>query len=389
MNAPTKPADGTKSTGVDPHKLAAVVMQGASERATKRYYDAQFDLSGLPAYEPRREVTRTLAQWGNHYIRLSGLAAAWEAGFRKYHPNASFNDNLASSSVAFSGLVAGVADMAQLGRQAIWDELQAAQRQDQFGGGPGRVPLEVTVCTGSYNVPGWTFALGVFVNEANPIGELSVQQLDGIFGSERRGGWIGLEWDSAIGRGSDRNIRTWGQAGLTGEWAQRPINVYGYNLNFHFPDEFAKKVFGGGRKWNEQLRDYANDVVDGKLFVAGDQMMRDLANDPYGIAYTGLPHHIPGTKPLALSEGAGTPAVPLSLESVQSRTYPLTRDVFCYVMYGSGSGTPKVNPDAGEFLRYVVSREGQQMVQEVDGKYLPLTAAESAAQLDKLDQAIF
>src|SRR5260370_1101107 len=139
-----------------------------------------------------------------------------------------------------------------MGRQIMWDELLAYQREFET------VPLEVTICTGSYNVSGWTFALGVFVNKDNPISKLTMKQLDGIFGAQRTGGWKGLEWDETVARGAEQNIRRWGQLGLTGEWKDQPIHVYGYSPKYHFPDEFAKKGFHGTYKWNERLIEYAN-----------------------------------------------------------------------------------------------------------------------------------
>jgi len=107
------------------------------------------------------------------------------------------------------------------------------------------LPHEIVMATGSYNLSGWTFALVVFVNEKNPIAQLTLEQLDGIFGAQREGGWDFNSWDPSAARGAEKNIRTWGQLGLTGEWADKPINVYGYTLNYHFPRDFAEKVFNG------------------------------------------------------------------------------------------------------------------------------------------------
>ncbi|HEY1392885.1 MAG TPA: substrate-binding domain-containing protein, partial [Methylibium sp.] len=110
-------------------------------------------------------------------------------------------------------------------------------------------------------------------------------------------------------------------------------------------------------------------------------MMRDLSNDRYGIAYTGMPFKTPQTKALALAERPGEPYVELTLDNVQARRYPLLRDVYYYLKREKGK---PLDPNAREFLRYVLSREGQAAVQR-DGKYLPLTAQAAAEQLRKLN----
>ena len=257
----------------DPIELRQSQIRGVTGRGRTKFYTKKFDLSGIPTYQPLRPVTKALRQWGVHYPRLSGLMAAWEAEFLRHHPKASFEDNLASSAVALPGLIAGLADLAPIGRQALWSELKGAETQDVFLGGDGTVPLEITVCTGSYDVSGWTYALAVFVNTANPISRLTFDQLDGIFGAQRSGGWKGLAWDPTVARGPEGNLRRWGQLGLTGEWANAPINVYAYNLSFHFPDEFDKKVLKNSQKWNEAMVTFANltgEKADGTMTVAGE-----------------------------------------------------------------------------------------------------------------------
>ena len=375
----------------DPIELRQSQIRGVTSRGLEKFYTKKFDLSGIPPYQPAREVTRKLRQWGVHYPRLSGLMTVWETEFLRHQPRASFEDNLASSAVAIPGLIAGLADLAPIGRQALWTELKGAETQDVFLGGDGNVPLEITVCTGSYDVSGWTYALAVFVNAANPISRLTLEQLDGIFGAERSGGWKGLAWDPTVARGPEGNLRRWGQLGLTGEWEQAPINVYAYNLSFHFPDEFDKKVLENSQKWNETMVTFANrtgDKPDGTMTVAGEQMIAALDADRFGITYTGIRYRTERTKPVALARGAEGPFVELTLETVQDRSYPLTRDVYYYIPFKPEKGRRSVDPEAAEFLRFLLCREAQEAIQEVDAKYLPLTAEEAARQRTLLDRHI-
>jgi phosphate transport system substrate-binding protein len=348
-------------------------------RASRVFYTHQFNLDDLPHYQPKEKVSGTIRMWGSNYFSDSPLAGYWEKDFQKYQPNIKFAFHLKTSEHAISGLNFGVSDIGPMGRQIMWDELMGFQREFSY------LPLGIVAVTGSYDVSGWNAAIGIFVHQDNPISKLTLKQVDGIFGAERSGAWKDLIWDESLARGPESNIRKWGQLGLTGEWADKPIHVYGYNLQFHFPQEIESRAFGGvSSKWNENLREYANKLnADGSVRVAGLQMMEDLSKDPYGIAYVsaGTVYLTPTTKPVALAASGGGPYFELNLENVRNRTYPIYADVFFYV-----NRDPKkpIDPKVKEFLRYILSREGQEQVMR-DGKYLPLTAAAVREQLKKLD----
>jgi phosphate transport system substrate-binding protein len=383
-NAPT----GASSAGqsVDPLELQKARAEGLKQRAGKVYYTKKFDLSALPEYKPTQPMSGTIRQWGSNYLADSMLEKYLEDGFHKYHPNVKFENNLGSTFIGIAGLYAKRAELAPMGRRATWDELQGYQRVFNT------LPVEIAMATGSYDVAGWTFALVVFVNKDNPISQLTFGQLDGIFGAERDGGWNGNGWDPTAARGADRNIRTWGQLGLKGEWADKPIHVYAYNLNYHFPRDFAEKVMKGSNKWNEQMKEYSNKTRapsgtdEGKDFAtllgAGEQMTAEVARDRYGITYTGILYRNPGVKPVALASASGGPFVAPTLETVQDRSYPLTREVYYYTNRAVGK---TIDPLVKEYLRFVLSREGQEAVQR-DGKYLPLTAGIVREQLRKLEE---
>lgn len=366
--------------------VASIDLQNARADALKtkgqrRAYTQEFDLSGLPEYKPSTPMKGVIRQWGSNYLADSPLEGYFEEAFRKYHPEVRFENNLSSTFVAMAGLYTKQADLAPMGRRPTWDELQAYQRTF------GTAPVEVVMATGSYDVSGWTAALVPFVHKDNPLAKLSIEQLDGIFGAQRDGGWHGNNWEPSAARGPEKNIRTWGQLGLKGEWANKPINVYAYNLNFHFPRDFAEKVFKGGYKWNEGIKEYSNAIRPGggdfgKLWGAGEQMMEALAADRYGITYTLMTYrNQPGVKTVALGETDAGPHFLPTLETVQNRSYPLAREVYFYTNRPVGG---KVDPLIAEYLRFVVSREGQALVMK-DGKYLPMTAEMARAQLREID----
>ncbi len=167
---------------------------------------------------------------------------------------------------------------------------------------------------------------------------------------------------------------------MKGEWAARPIDVYGLNLRYHQATEMSDLILKGSDKWNERLRIYANFVAkDGKL---GRSLRSDLAKDRYGIAWIAAPtfNLPPQLKVLAIASHAGAPYVPYTMETERDRSYPLFSQIF---MFANRRKDGSIDPKVREFLRFVVSRDGQEAV-ERDGKYLPLTAAVARDQLEKL-----
>jgi phosphate transport system substrate-binding protein len=356
------------------------VQKARAEHVTSRgkqvFYTQVFDLSGLPAYQPEQAVTGTIRLWGNNYIADSNLGADWEQGFRKYHPGIKFDySGLKSGLIATAGLVSGRADIVG-NRRITFAELESFERMFNYD------PLQITMAMGSYNVPGWMTTFCIVVHKDNPLTQLTLPQLDGIFGAERDGGWEGTTWHPEAGRSAKENIRTWGQLGLKGEWADKPIHVYGLNLRYNNCDMFEHVVFHGGDKWNEQLREYANYAkADGTLAIAAGELMKDLGHDRYGIGWSGIQNVTPDTKALALAATEGGPYVALTIENVQNRTYPLGFEMFFYLNRPPGA---PLDPKVREFLRYVLSREGQEAIQR-DGKYLPLTAGVVREQRQKLE----
>lgn len=355
----------------------AARTKGTNSRL-KQWYDPEiFDLSDLPVYEPQFEVSGLIRNVGSQYVKESGLMDMWEAEFQSWHPNVTFQDSMKTTTSAIALLVSGKGDIAHMGRECTYDEFGSFSRECSAG-----YPMAISTCFGSRDVRGWTFSLAVFVNEANPIESLTMQQLDGIFGAARTGGWKGLNWDTSVARGEDLNIRYWGQVGLTDpEWCNARIQPYGYTLSYHFPDEFINKVFGGGERWNEDMVEYANSVDSetGLIVNGGTYIVQSVANDKYGIGYTGAPFLCEGTKMIALAKDANSPAYENSYENIHDATYPLTRNIYTY-----SNPLLAVNPLFNEFFRYIVSQQGQKLV-AWDAKYVPFNANACAEQLDLLE----
>lgn len=328
------------------------------------------DVVSLPDYQPAQKLSGTIRASGNG--EMAALMKRWERGFRKYHPDIRFEDWLKGSGSGMYGLEMRTADIALMGRPINpYERYGIYERAWVY-------PVEIEVATGSYAIPHKSPAYAAFVHKDNPLAKLTLKQLDGIFGAERGGGWKALTWDEAAAHAKADNIRTWDELGLGGAWAGKPIHVYGPpNLGAGAITYFQARVMGGGAIFNEDLREYAD----------RRQMIADLERDPYGIAYAALGYRTAGVKPLALAESAAGPFVELSRKSVADRSYPLSRPVYIYYAIDNEKteiANPRVDPKVREFLRYVLSKQGQQAVAH-EGAYLRLAPAVVDEQLKKID----
>ena len=368
----SSPEDVRKSLAAQKERAGVV-----AERGEKPHYTRKFDLSGLPHYVPQKQLTGWIRLHGSNYLADGKLGEYWRDGFAKFQPGLRISFYLPTAAVAFAALYYNQADLAMGHRPGFYD-LLAYQRVMGFD------PLEITAVTGSYDVAGWENSTVILVNNDNPLKGITLEQLDGVFGAARDGGWAGTNFRPDWARGPEKNIRTWGQLGLKGEWADKPIHVYGFNLRYNTATDFADKVLKASDKWNENIHAYAHIVQpDGKRYIQADQITDALARDKYGIAYNRYRGERPNIRRLAVAATDGGPLVEHTLETVQNRTYPLFQEAYFYTSVKPGTA---LEPNVKEFLRYVLSQEGQAEVQR-DGKYLPLTAAIVREQLKKLDEA--
>ncbi|MDE1922901.1 MAG: substrate-binding domain-containing protein, partial [Gammaproteobacteria bacterium] len=314
----------------------------------------------LPPYVPQRQVSGTVRSWGHGFLKV--MMHDWEEGFHRFQPQVRFQDDLASSAAAMAGLYSRRANLGVLAREIVPMETAAYRKV------AGQDPFPVTVLTGSYGDPDKIMALGVFVNKANPLARLDFDQLDAIFGAEHL-------------RGAHGNIRTWGQLGLTGAWKDRPIHPFSGPANEAPAFYFSQTVMGGSVLWNCALRQFDDVPLPGGRHIDGYQRVVDaLAQDPDGIALTGAGYRNPNAKLLAIAVAPDGRYVDPTKANVADLDYPLARAVKFYINDG-----PKIRPNPAviEFLRYILSRDGQTQVLR-EGVFLPLTPQTVSAQLRKL-----
>ncbi|MBS0662744.1 MAG: substrate-binding domain-containing protein [Verrucomicrobia bacterium] len=370
---PVRAADDASPDTINALKAQADHFRIVRERGEKAYYQPRFDLSALPHYQPEKLLTGWLKIHGNNYIADGLLGEYWAKAFAKFQPGIRISYYLPTSAGSFGALDYNQADLIFSHRPGFYD-LLAYERMKNCD------PVEIAAVTGSFDVGGWENSFTIIVNDQNPLKGLTMEQLDGIFGAEREGGWVGTNWRPDLARGPEKNIRTWGQLGLTGEWADQPIHVYGFAIRYNTATAFCDLVLKGSDKWNETIKAYGNYMApDGKRHIEADQITDAIGRDKYAIGFNRYRGERPHIKRLAIGAGGG-PLVEHTIDNVQNGSYPLRTQVYFYTTVLPGQ---KMDPMVREFLRFIVSQEGQAEVQR-DGKYLPLTAKMAKEQLEKL-----
>jgi phosphate transport system substrate-binding protein len=292
----------------------------------------------IPPYAKTSGVAGNLNSIGSD--TLNNLMTLWAEGFQKQYPNVRIQIEGKGSSTAPPALIAGTAQIGPMSRPMKSTEI------DEFEKKYGYKPTAVRVALDG---------LAVYVNKDNPLDSLTLPQIDAIFSKTRRGGHA-------------TEITTWGQLGLTGEWAARPISLYGRNSASGTYGYFKEHALAKG-----DFRDTVKEQPGSAAVVQG------VTEDRFGIGYSGIGYRTSGVKPLTLAEKEGAPFVGTSYDEVASGHYPLARFLYLYI-----NRAPNQPPDPmiREFVIYVLSREGQEIV--VKDGYLPLVAKIAAEESNRL-----
>jgi phosphate transport system substrate-binding protein len=278
----------------------------------------------IPVYSRTSGVTGNLNSIGSD--TLNNLMTLWAEGFKKEYPNVNIQIEGKGSSTAPPALIEGTAQLGPMSRPMKSSEI------DEFEKKYGYKPMEIPVAVD---------ALAVFVNKDNPIAGLTMKQVDGIFSSSRK-------------RGGEE-ITTWGQLGLTGDWANKPVSLFGRNS--------ASGTYGF-------FKDEALDKGDFKPTVkeqpGSSAVVQGIASDISAIGYSGIGYKTSDVLTVPLGEEDGK-FVAANYENCISGDYPLARFLFVYVNKKPGEPMDKLT---SEFLKFVISKEGQEVV--VKDGYFPL-----------------
>jgi len=282
----------------------------------------------LSDYRPVSGVSGNLKSIGSD--TLNNLMTLWAEGFKAQYPNVNIEIEGKGSSTAPPALIGGTAQFGPMSRPMKSSEI------DEFEKKFGYKPTPVSVAVD---------ALAVFVHKDNPIACLSLQQVDAAFSKTRKGGL-------------DKDIATWGDLGLSGEWASKPISLYGRNSASGTYGYFKEEALFKG--------DYKDSV---KEQPGSSAVVQGVASDKFAIGYSGIGYKTADVKAVQLGKKEGD-CIEANAEQAYAGKYPLAR--FLYVYMNANPNQP-LDPLRAEFVKYVLSKQGQQVV--IKDGYFPVTSA--------------
>ena len=271
---------------------------------------------------------------------LNNLMTLWAEGFNKFYPNVKIQIEGKGSSTAPPALISGTAQLGPMSRPMKGTEIDTFEKK--YGHKP--TPIRTSVD-----------ALAVFVNKDNPIKCLTMAQVDAVFSKSRRYGY-------------KEEITTWGQLGLTGDWAKRPVSLYGRNS--------ASGTYGFFKEHALKNGDYKDAV---KEQPGSASVVQGVTVDRYAIGYSGIGYATPGVRPVPLAEKEGGKCVEASAENAYAGTYALSRFLYVYVNKAPGKS---LDPLTQEFVKLVLSKQGQEVV--VKDGYFPITSKIAQEETKKL-----
>lgn len=305
-------------------QFTAAMLVGAAAASAQA---VQVDTK-LPSYVAVQGVSGALKSLGSD--TMNNLMALWTEGFKVHYPNVQIAVEGKGSATAPPALIQGTSSFGPMSRPMKQEEIDLFQKA--FGYRPTGLPSAIDM-------------LAVYVHRDNPLQGLSLQQVDAIFSKSRKGGL-------------EKEIRTWGDLGLTGDWADKPISLYGRNS--------ASGTYGYFKEHALFKGDYRDDV---KEQPGSSSVVQGVASDRYAMGYSGIGYKTADVRALPLSSAAGTPFVEAAPQNAYTGEYPLARFLLLYVNAAPGR---ELDPLRREFVRYVFSKQGQSDV--VKDGYYPVTA---------------
>ncbi len=267
---------------------------------------------------------------------MNNLMTYWSQDFEAMYPGVHVESEGKGSGTAIPAIVQGTADIGPMSRDITKQE--SAEFKEKFGYDPTQVKVAIDM-------------VAVFVHKDNPIDSLTFEQLDAIFSVARK-------------RGYESEIRTWGELGLKGDWAKKPISLYGRDPASGTYVYFKEHVLEKG--------DYKPTV---KLLPGSSAVVQGVAGDQYGIGYSGIGYKNPNVRAVPLAKSKKSAAVAAEPQYAYEGTYPLSRFLQVSVNYKPNS---KLSPLNAEFMKFVLSKQGQADVIKAGFLPLPARVAESS-----------
>ncbi|CAA6604650.1 Phosphate ABC transporter substrate-binding protein, phot family [Rhodospirillaceae bacterium LM-1] len=315
--------------------LAAALLMGASFAAQAQSLSVD---PGITDYKKVSGVSGSLKSIGSD--TLNNLMTLWAEGYNAMYPNVKIEIEGKGSSTAPPALIAGTSQFGPMSRPMKAKEIEDFEKKNGYK--PSAIRSAVD-------------ALAVFVHKDNPIQCLSLQQVDAIFSKTRKGG-------------SAKQAATWGDVGLTGDWANKPISLYGRNSASGTYGYFKEEALFNG--------DYSDSV---KEQPGSSAVVQGIASDKFAIGYSGVGYKTADVRTVPISKKPGEKCFDANAENAYSGNYPIARFLYVYL---NKNPNQAMDPLRGEFVRYVFSKQGQTVVLK-DG-FFPVTKAIADEDLAKL-----
>jgi len=310
-----------------PTLRALGLCAAASLFATTAHADAVKVDAKIAPYTPVAGVSGNVKSIGSD--SMLSLMTLWLEGFTKQYPAVTKEVEGKGSGTAPPALIAGTATFGPMSRTMKQQEMDDFEKK--YGYKPTAVPTSIDM-------------LGVFVHKDNPIASLTLPQIDAIFSKTRKGGL-------------EKEITTWGQLGLTRDWADRAISLYGRNE--------ASGTYGYFKEHALFKGDYKDSV---KAQPGSSSVIQSIAADKYALGYSGIGYLTADVRVVPLAKDAKSEVIPATVENAYTGKYPLSRFLYVYVNQKPGT---ELDPLRREFVRFVYSRDGQEGV--VKDGYIPAT----------------
>jgi phosphate transport system substrate-binding protein len=319
-------------------KRAMTLMMGIALVATVAVAAPLKVDPGLTTYRAVSGVSGNLSSIGSD--TLNNLMTLWAESFQKFYPNARIQIEGKGSSTAPPALISGTAQLGPMSRPMKGTEI------DQFEKKYGYKPIGLRTSVD---------ALAVFVNKDNPIKCMTMAQVDAVFSKSRRHGY-------------KEDVTTWGQLGLTGEWASKPISLYGRNS--------ASGTYGFFKEHTLKNGDYKDQV---KEQPGSASVVQGITVDRFAMGYSGIGYATAGVRAVPLAEKEGGKCVEAEADNAYAGTYPLARFLYVYINKAPGKA---LDPLTREFVKLMVSKEGQEAV--IKDGYFPIPANIAKEELSKV-----
>ena len=277
-------------------------------------------------YKKTSDVYGTIKISGS--TTMSNLVSLWCNGFSDIYHNTNCMVESFGSRKAPQDLVEGKFEIGTMSEPMSSKDIQ------DFKNTYGYEPLGIEVAIDM---------IAVLVNVENPITCITISELDGIY-------------SNTYSCQGSTDITTWGDLIQGGEWKNIPIKVYGRTPASGTYDVFRKIALCNGN-YKSSITQLASskDIVD---FVS---------KDVYSIGYSGLGYITSGVKAVNVGESKNNCYPPKS-EYAITKQYPFTRNLYIYTREDPSKGMKKLTK---EFLKYILSKDGQEAVLEAGFTVLP------------------